>query len=211
MGLHDPIVEHRALGRQGGAHAVEVDCAFSKNSTCSKRDKNSARWTQNNCHGLSWDPWDNDNVVRVTHAFQSFMGFCRSLFIERIFLNGNQAEADMLRSWFTLVDHTFKILLLASPDWSYIAPKWRTQNSLRPFVLEVISKFPWHQHLLWNKGNKKRVCENKHCAAVECLYYSTHYQFKVDVKAFDLARAPPRYLYISKMDTDWSSSQHLQL
>ena len=47
---------------------------FNKDGTCSRGDQGSAHWTQNNCHGLSCDTWDNDNVVRVTHAFQSFMG-----------------------------------------------------------------------------------------------------------------------------------------
>ena len=62
-----------------------------KDVTCSKGDQSSARWTQNNCHGLSCEPWDNDNVVRVTHAFHSFMVFCRILFVERILLKWNQA------------------------------------------------------------------------------------------------------------------------
>ena len=128
------------------------------------------------------------------------MGFCRSLFFEMIFLKWNQAEADRLRRWFTLVDPTFKIPLWASPEWRYIAPKWREQISLRPFVQEVSSRFHHHQHLLLNKEIRKRVRENKHCAAVECLYYATHYQFKVDVQAFGLVREPPRYLHISKVD-----------
>ena len=103
------------------------------------------------------------------------MGFFRILFVERIFLKWNQAEADRLRSWFKLVDPTFKTPLWASPDWRYIAPKWREQSSMRPF--------PHHQHLLLNKETKKRVRENQHFAAVECLYYATHYQFNVDVQA----------------------------
>ena len=134
--------------------------------------------------------------MRVTQAFQSFMGFCGSLFVGRIFLKWNQAEADRLRSWFTLVDPTFKTPLLSSPDWRYIAPKLREQSSLIPFVREVSSKFPHHQHLMWNNETKKCI----HCAAVECLYYATHCQFKVDVQAFDLVNEPPKYLHISKMD-----------
>jgi len=43
---------------------------------------------------------------------------------------------------------------------------------------------------------------------VECLYYSMHYQFKVDAQAFDLVRVPPRYLHISRADKDWLVSQH---
>ena len=135
---------------------------FNKDGTCSKGDQSSARWTQNNCHGLSWDPWDNDNVMSVTQAFQLLMGFCRSLFVEKIFLKGNQAEADRLRSWFNLVDPTFKITLWASPDWRYLAPKWREHSSLRPFVQEVSSRFPHDQHLLLNKESKKRIRENQH-------------------------------------------------
>ena len=88
------------------------------------------------------------------------MGFCRSLFVERIFSKRNQAEADRLRSWFNLVDPTFRIPLWDSPDWRYIAPKWREQSSMRPFVQEVGSMFPHHQHLLLNKEAKKRVREN---------------------------------------------------
>ena len=78
----------------------------------------------------------------------------------------NQAEADRLRSWFNLVDTTIKITLWASPDWRYIAPKWREQSSQRPFVQEVSSMFPHHQHLLLNKKTKKRIREIQHCAAV---------------------------------------------
>ena len=79
------------------------------------------------------------------------MGFCLSIFVDSIFLKWNQAEADRLRSWFNLVDPTFKIPLWASPYWRYIAPKWREQSSMRPFVQEVSSRFHHHQHLLLNK------------------------------------------------------------
>ena len=68
-----------------------------------------------------------------------------------------------------------------------------------------------HQHLLLNKETNKRVRENQHCAAVECLYYATHYQFTVDVHAFGLVREPPRYIHISKVDKEWLVSQDPQL
>ena len=55
---------------------------------------------------------------------------------------------------------------------------------------------------------KRQVCQNDHCAAVECLYYATHYQFKVDGQALDLVMEPPRYLHISRADKDWLASQH---
>ena len=47
---------------------------FNKYGSGSNGEQSSARWTQNNCHGISCDPWGNDNVVRVTQALQSFMG-----------------------------------------------------------------------------------------------------------------------------------------
>jgi len=46
-----------------------------------------------------------------------------------IFLKGNQAEADRLRSWFKLADATFDLPLYASADWRYIAPKRQEQSS----------------------------------------------------------------------------------
>ena len=109
-----------------------------------------------------------------------------------------------------MVEPTFKITLWGSPDWRYLAPKWREQSSLRPFVEEVSSRFPHDQHLLLNKETKKRIRENQHCAAVRCFSYATHYQFKVDVQAFGLVREPPRYLHISKVDRNGLVSQDSQ-
>ena len=95
---------------------------FSRRNGCNTADHASARWTQHCCHGLRWDPGDNENVRRVSLAFRAFMGFCRNLNVARIVLKGNQAEADRLSSWFKLADSTFDIPLYAS---DYIAPKWR--------------------------------------------------------------------------------------
>ena len=81
--------------------------------------------TQNNCRGLTRDPWDNANVWRISQAFKAFVWFCRNLAVAMIFLKGNQAYADRTRSWFKLVDSPFDLHLYASAAWSYIAPKWR--------------------------------------------------------------------------------------
>ena len=62
--------------------------------------------------------------------------------------------------------------------------------------------------MLWDTTTKRQGYQNQHCAAVECLYYATHYQFKVDARAFDLVRGPPRYLHTSRADKDWFVSQH---
>ena len=46
--------------------------------------------------------------------------------------------------------------------------------------------------MLRDPTTKRHVCQNQHCAAVECLYYATHYQSKVDAQAFDLVMEPTR-------------------
>ena len=58
---------------------------FNKRNGCNMADHASARWTQHCCHGLTWDPWEYDNVWRVSQAFKAFMGFCRNLGVGRIF------------------------------------------------------------------------------------------------------------------------------
>jgi len=158
--------------------------------------------------GITWYTWNNENVWRVPQAFREFTGFCKNLGVARIFMNGNQAEADRLRSWFKLADSTFDLPLYASANWRYITPKWREQSFMQPFVREVREKFHHHLHMLRDPITKRQVCQNRHCAAVECLYYATHYQFKVDAQAFDLVREPPRYLHISRADKDWLVNQH---
>ena len=65
-----------------------------------------------------------------------------------------------------LADSTFDLPLYASADWRYIAPKWREQSSLRPFVREVREKFRHHRHMLSEPTTKRQVCQNQHCAAV---------------------------------------------
>ena len=125
-----------------------------------------------------------------------------------IILKGNQAEEYRLRSWFKLVDSTFDIPLYASDDWRYIAPMWREQSSMQPFVREVREKFHHHRHMLRDPTTKRQACQNQHCTAVERLYYATHYQFKVDAQAFDLVMEFPRYLHISREDKDWLVIQH---
>ena len=77
------------------------------------------------------------------------------------------------------------------------------QSYLQPLVLEVREKFQTHRQMLRDPKTKRQVCPNQHCAAVECLYYATHYQFKVDAQAFDLMTEHPRYLHISMADPDW--------
>ena len=130
---------------------------------------------------------------------------CGTIEIARIFLKGSQAEADRLRSWFQLADSTFDLQLYVSADWRYIAPtRWREQSSLQPFVREVMEKFRHHLHMPRDPTTKRQVCQNQHCAAVECLYYATDDQFKVDAQAFDLVRKPPRYLHNSRADKDGS-------
>ena len=62
--------------------------------------------------------------------------------------------------------------------------------------------------MLSYQTTKRQACQNQHCAAVECLYYATHYQFKVDAQAFDLVRESHRYIHISRADKDWIVSQH---
>ena len=62
------------------------------------------------------------------------------------------------------------------------------------------AKFPHHHHTLRDPTTKRQVCQNQHCAAVECLYYATHYQFKQE---FDLVMESPMYLHISMADPDW--------
>ena len=69
-------------------------------------------------------------------------------------------------------------------------------------------KISHNRHILRDPTTKKLVCQNQHFAAVECLYYATHYQFKVDAQAFDLVMEPPRYLHISRAYKDWLVSQH---
>ena len=55
---------------------------------------------------------------------------------------------------------------------------------------------------------KQRVCKNQYCAAVECLYYVTHHQFKVDAQAFDVVMELPRYIHIAKANPEWLISKH---
>ena len=143
-------------------------------------------------------------TTRTSGAFCRRSGrswvFWVNLGVARIFLKWNQAEADRLPSWFKLADSTFELPLYASADWRYIAPKWREQSSLQPFVREVREvrgKFHHHRHMLMDSTTKRQVCQNQHCAAVACLYYVTRYQFNVDAQAFDLVREPPRYPHIS--------------
>ena len=107
-----------------------------------------------------------------------------------------------------MADPTFDLQLYASADWRHIQPRWLEQCSLQPFVIDVRDKFSHHRHMLRDPTTKKQVCQDQHCAAVECLYYAAHYQFKVDVQAFDLVREPPRYLPISRADKDWLVSEH---
>ena len=101
--------------------------------------------------------------------------------------------------------------MYASADWRFIAPKWREQSSLQPFVREVLEKFRHHRHMLRDPTTKRQVCQKQHCAPVECHYYAMHYQFKVDAQAFDLVREPTRYLHISISGKDWLVSQHPQI
>ena len=102
---------------------------FNMKNVCNTADHASNRWTQHCCHGLTWDPWDNENVWRVLQVFSAFMGFCRNLGVAMSFLKGNKAEADRLRSWFKMADSTFDLTLDASADWRYIAPKRREQTA----------------------------------------------------------------------------------
>ena len=81
--LAEAVAKMQTLVSRSPAMTLNVTELFNNDGTCSNGDQSSASWTQNNCNGLSLDSWDHDNVVRVTHAFQSFMGFCRILFVER--------------------------------------------------------------------------------------------------------------------------------
>ena len=45
-----------------------------------------------------------------------------------------------------------------------------------------------HQHMSLNEGPK-----NHHCAAVEVLYYITHFKFKSEMQNFDQKRPLPVY------------------
>ena len=127
---------------------------FSTRNGCNTAGRASARWTQHFCHGLTWDPWDNGNVRRVS---QAFTGFCRNLGVARIFLKGNQAEEDRVRSWFKLPNSTFDIPRYASADWRYIALE---QSSLQPFVMEVRENFRHHWHMLRDPTAKRKVFQN---------------------------------------------------
>ena len=60
--------------------------------------------------------------------------------------------------------------------------------------------------MLREPTTKVQVCQNQHCAAVECLYYATHYQFVVDAQEFDRVMEPPKYLHISRADKHWPGS-----
>jgi len=90
---------------------------------------------------------DNENVWRLPLVFRAVMGFFRKLGVARILLKWHQDEADRLSSWFKLAGSTFGPTLYFSDDWRYIAPKWRDQSSLQPFVREVREKFHHHRHL----------------------------------------------------------------
>ena len=116
-----------------------------------------------------WDTWGNENVWRISQAFSAFMGVCRNLGVARVFLKEDQAEADRLRSWFKQANSTFDLPLYASADWRYITPKWLEQSSMQPFVREVREKFYHHRHMLRDPTTKRQVCQNQHCAAVDCV------------------------------------------
>jgi len=123
------------------------------------------------------------------------MWFCRNIDVARILLQRNQASKERLRSWSKLVDSTFDLRRYASADWRYIAPKWRKQSSLQPFVREVRATFHRHRHMRKDTATKRQAHRNQHCAAVECLYYALHYEFKAVAQAFhlvSLAAAVPK-------------------
>ena len=130
-------------------------------------------------------------------AFRKFLDFCRQVGATKIFLKGNSEEGDRLSSWFKLEDPTFEVPLYASPDWRYTAPKWRTEAFLRPYVKAVQEALSLHQHISLKEGPK-----NHHCAAVEVLYYITHFKFKSDMQNFDQKRPYPVYKYIVQV-TEW--------
>ena len=51
--------------------------------------------------------------------------------------------------------------------------------------------------LNWNQAEADQL---RSWFKLACLYYSTHYHFKVDAQAFDLVMEPPRYLHIPRAD-----------
>ena len=134
-------------------------------------DQVSASWTQNNCHSHPWQSRDAENTYQPLLDFKAFLTFCRSLAVAKIFLQWNHAEADQLRSWLKLADPTFDMPLRASVDWRCIAPVWRSQESLKPFVNTVRQRFRYHQHRRKDPKTHQLTYQNHHCAAVPVLRY----------------------------------------
>jgi hypothetical protein len=145
---------------------------------CSEADLRSMYYLSKNIHYLQWESRDRQNTRMATEVVKQFVHFCREMGARKIFLKGNDHEAHRLRSWLRLADPSFTTPLFNSPDWRYVAPKWRKPATLRRYVEEVRYHYREHVHG-WNKQN---LSFNHHCAACECLYYATHYKFKSETQ-----------------------------
>ena len=173
---------------------VEVNMTISREeltneeNNCSQGDQQGARYCSNYLHCLRFQPRFSRKALTALAAFRKFMDFCRHVCATKIFLKWNSEEGDRLRSWFKLADPTFEVPLYASTDWRYTAPKWRTEAFLRPYVKAVQDVLPLHQHISLKEGPK-----NHHCAAVEVLYYITHFKFKAETQNFAKKRPYPVY------------------
>jgi hypothetical protein len=171
-----------------------------KHAGCNPIDYTNFRHNNKHVHYLPYEPEDPARASNPLDAIRRFMAFCIRLGVKRIFLKGNGAEADRLRGWFHIADPTFAVPLVASPDWRYVAPKWRSPESLQTYVDIVRAVMPKHAHRKWNDEHSAHTLRNEHCSIVECLYYMTHYKFKSEKQNYDIPHTPPQYKHYDQLD-----------
>ena len=82
-------------------------------------------------------------VAVAVDMVRSFIDFCRSCVVRKVFINGRSVEEIRLRSWLKVADPTFKTKLFASADWQYIHLHHRQEHDpaiLATFIEDVQTK-----------------------------------------------------------------------
>ena len=157
-----------------------------RRSGCNAWDYHQVHYLRKHVHGLPFYPTDPTNQVTLLDAACLPLRALLHTKAQHICIKGSASEAILLERLLKKASTVMQVLI---PPYEFhitanpflIAPHWRVKHGrssdLQPFIDMVATALPQHSH----SGLPSHPQEPRpdHCSAVEVLYYSTHYQYRV--------------------------------